>query len=58
MSPINDITNLPLHSDNVWDAEEIQAVYGVHHVYSQQKSKACLVNGTLGCLILTVSHIG
>ncbi|KAH9858300.1 hypothetical protein C2E23DRAFT_803434 [Lenzites betulinus] len=28
-----------LNRDKVWDAEEIQAVYGVHHVYSQKKSK-------------------
>jgi len=28
-----------LNRDGVWDAEEIQAVYGVHHVYSQKKSK-------------------
>ncbi|KAI0778682.1 hypothetical protein BD413DRAFT_510964 [Trametes elegans] len=28
-----------LNGDKVWDAEEIQAVYGVHHVYSQKKSK-------------------
>lgn len=27
------------HSDKVWDADEIQAVYGVHHIYSQKKSK-------------------
>ncbi|KAL1951209.1 hypothetical protein VTO73DRAFT_358 [Trametes versicolor] len=28
-----------LNRDKVWDAEEIQAVYGVHHIYSQKKSK-------------------
>jgi hypothetical protein len=28
-----------LNLDGVWDAEEIQAVYGVHHIYSQRKSK-------------------
>lgn len=27
--------------DKVWDREEIEAVYGVHHVYSQKKSKVC-----------------
>ncbi|KAF7794332.1 hypothetical protein EIP86_005466 [Pleurotus ostreatoroseus] len=26
-------------SDGFWDREEIDAVYGVHHVYSQKKSK-------------------
>ena len=25
--------------DGVWDRDEIEAVYGVHHVYSQAKSK-------------------
>lgn len=25
--------------DGVWDREEIEAIYGVHHVYSQKKSK-------------------
>ncbi|KAJ8455426.1 hypothetical protein ONZ45_g18949 [Pleurotus djamor] len=29
-----------LNRDGVWDREEIEAVYGVHHVYSQKKSKA------------------
>jgi len=28
-----------LNRDGVWDREEIEAVYGVHHVYSQKKSK-------------------
>ncbi|KAI0830813.1 hypothetical protein BC628DRAFT_1355711 [Trametes gibbosa] len=28
-----------LNRDKVWDEEEIQAVYGVHHLYSQKKSK-------------------
>ncbi|KAH7930452.1 hypothetical protein BV22DRAFT_1028422 [Leucogyrophana mollusca] len=28
-----------LNSDGVWDREEIEAIYGVHHVYSQSKSK-------------------
>ncbi|KAI0375500.1 hypothetical protein BV20DRAFT_986249 [Pilatotrama ljubarskyi] len=28
-----------LNRDKVWDKEEIEAVYGVHHVYSQKKSK-------------------
>ncbi|KAN0121620.1 hypothetical protein V8E52_003516 [Russula decolorans] len=28
-----------LNSDGVWDAEEVEAIYGVHHVYSQKKSK-------------------
>ncbi|OSD06181.1 precursor to secretory protein Ssp120 [Trametes coccinea BRFM310] len=28
-----------LNRDGVWDTEEIEAVYGVHHVYSQKKSK-------------------
>ncbi|KAG7099901.1 hypothetical protein E1B28_001701 [Marasmius oreades] len=28
-----------LNRDGFWDKEEIEAVYGVHHVYSQKKSK-------------------
>ncbi|KIP11759.1 hypothetical protein PHLGIDRAFT_33234 [Phlebiopsis gigantea 11061_1 CR5-6] len=28
-----------LNRDGVWDREEIEAVYGVHHIYSQKKSK-------------------
>ncbi|KAG8219397.1 isoprenoid synthase domain-containing protein [Butyriboletus roseoflavus] len=28
-----------LNRDGVWDREEIEAIYGVHHVYSQKKSK-------------------
>ncbi|KAJ3995484.1 precursor to secretory protein Ssp120 [Lentinula boryana] len=28
-----------LNRDSVWDKEEIEAIYGVHHIYSQQKSK-------------------
>ncbi|KAJ3482952.1 hypothetical protein NLI96_g6637 [Meripilus lineatus] len=28
-----------LNRDHVWDRDEIEAVYGVHHVYSQKKSK-------------------
>ncbi|KAN0135618.1 hypothetical protein V8E53_006509 [Lactarius tabidus] len=28
-----------LNSDGAWDAEEVEAIYGVHHVYSQKKSK-------------------
>ncbi|KAF8499223.1 hypothetical protein F5888DRAFT_1611914 [Russula emetica] len=28
-----------LNGDGVWDAEEVEAIYGVHHVYSQKKSK-------------------
>nr|VWO94406.1 EF-hand domain-containing protein [Ganoderma boninense] len=28
-----------LNRDGHWDQEEIEAVYGVHHVYSQKKSK-------------------
>jgi hypothetical protein len=27
-----------LSRDNIWDRDEIEAVYGVHHVYSQAKS--------------------
>jgi hypothetical protein len=30
---------LAWHRDGTWDREEIEAIYGVHHVYSQQKSK-------------------
>ncbi|KAH8099734.1 precursor to secretory protein Ssp120 [Cristinia sonorae] len=28
-----------LNRDGLWDREEIEAVYGVHHIYSQKKSK-------------------
>ncbi|KAF7783987.1 hypothetical protein Agabi119p4_152 [Agaricus bisporus var. burnettii] len=28
-----------LNRDGIWDRSEIEAVYGVHHVYSQKKSK-------------------
>ncbi|KAI0690743.1 hypothetical protein BC835DRAFT_1363115 [Cytidiella melzeri] len=28
-----------LNRDGYWDREEIEAVYGVHHIYSQKKSK-------------------
>ncbi|ETW86773.1 hypothetical protein HETIRDRAFT_437555 [Heterobasidion irregulare TC 32-1] len=28
-----------LNRDGVWDTAEIEAIYGVHHVYSQKKSK-------------------
>ncbi|KAH9837329.1 precursor to secretory protein Ssp120 [Rhodofomes roseus] len=28
-----------LNGDKIWDREEIEAIYGVHHVYSQRKSK-------------------
>ncbi|KAI6154001.1 hypothetical protein BKA82DRAFT_4096362 [Pisolithus tinctorius] len=28
-----------LDQNGVWDREEIEAIYGVHHVYSQKKSK-------------------
>lgn len=27
------------HRDGFWDHDEIQAIYGVHHVYSQKKSR-------------------
>jgi hypothetical protein len=30
---------LKITSDGVWDSEEVEAIYGVHHVYSQKKSK-------------------
>lgn len=29
--------------DGVWDRDEIEAIYGVHHVYSQRKSKVDLL---------------
>jgi hypothetical protein len=32
-------TTLKIISDGVWDSEEVEAIYGVHHVYSQKKSK-------------------
>ncbi|KAI0307631.1 hypothetical protein B0F90DRAFT_1807082 [Multifurca ochricompacta] len=28
-----------LNRDGFWDSEEVEAIYGVHHVYSQKKSK-------------------
>lgn len=28
-----------LNRDGIWDREEIEAIYGVHHIYSQKKSK-------------------
>jgi len=28
-----------LNRDGFWDREEIEAIYGVHHIYSQKKSK-------------------
>ncbi|EPT03458.1 hypothetical protein FOMPIDRAFT_1022421 [Fomitopsis schrenkii] len=28
-----------LNRDGIWDREEIEAIYGVHHAYSQKKSK-------------------
>ncbi|KAJ7755025.1 precursor to secretory protein Ssp120 [Mycena maculata] len=28
-----------LNRDGFWDKEEVEAIYGVHHVYSQKKSK-------------------
>ncbi|KAJ3835793.1 precursor to secretory protein Ssp120 [Lentinula raphanica] len=28
-----------LNRDSYWDREEIEAIYGVHHIYSQKKSK-------------------
>ena len=37
------LSSSQVFSDGVWDADEIQAVYGVHHVYSQKKSKVCLL---------------
>lgn len=30
---------LTVGRDGIWDAEEVEAIYGVHHVYSQKKSK-------------------
>ena len=39
-SPHCHLTLLPsLPSDGVWNRAEIEAIYGVHHVYSQKKSK-------------------
>ncbi|KAF7975177.1 hypothetical protein HWV62_10222 [Athelia sp. TMB] len=28
-----------MRRDGIWDREEVEAIYGVHHVYSQKKSK-------------------
>lgn len=27
------------YRDGIWDREEIEAIYGVHHIYSQKRSK-------------------
>lgn len=35
----NDELTSPDNRDGIWDREEIEAIYGVHHVYSQKKSK-------------------
>jgi hypothetical protein len=38
--PAHDLTNHDLlNSDGFWDREEIEAIYGVHHVYAKKKSK-------------------
>jgi hypothetical protein len=39
------ITHLTSHarSDGLWDREEIEAIYGVHHLYSQKKSKVVVI---------------
>jgi hypothetical protein len=41
---------LTVDSDGVWDAEEVEAIYGVHHVYSQKKSKVRVAHG-FACLV-------
>jgi hypothetical protein len=32
--------------DGFWDKEEIEAVYGAHHIYNKKKSKARLACST------------
>ena len=34
-------------SDGILEREEIEALYGVHHVYSQKKSKVSFATGWL-----------
>jgi len=34
---------LKIIRDGVWDAEEVEAIYGVHHVLSQKKSKVTAI---------------
>lgn len=41
------------HRDGLWDRSEIEAVYGVHHIYSQQKSKV-IACSTVALRILKV----
>ena len=41
---------LTVVSDGIWDAEEVEAIYGVHHVYSQKKSKVPVAHGFV-CLV-------
>jgi len=36
---LQDVYHYFAFRDGVWDQEEIEAIYGVHHVYSQKKSK-------------------
>lgn len=31
--------SIHLHRDGFWAPEEIEAIYGVHHIYSQKQSK-------------------
>lgn len=44
-------------SDGVWDAEEVEAIYGVHHVYSQKKSKVN-VTKVVPCARLLIDVLG
>jgi hypothetical protein len=41
----------PNDRDGVWDKEEIEAVYGVHHVYNKKKSKV------RGCTLASWLHV-
>jgi hypothetical protein len=43
---------LTVGSDGVWDAEEVEAIYGVHHIYSQKKSKVTVVTHSFACPVL------
>ena len=49
---------LKITSDGVWDSEEVEAIYGVHHVYSQKKSKVSYIGRALGRVFIDVLCIG
>jgi hypothetical protein len=47
---------ISISRNGFWDRDEIEAIYGVHHVYSQKKSKVC--NAGLRTLLLTLVGSG